>query len=355
VKFHRYGVVVLILGTIVPFLASTSSRPSTEVDRAVDDTLVSYLYPYYRVVQVYDSVSISCWFGEAVIRRTDNTSKTMSLADWNSELHSPLCMTTLDSLALVSKTRPVLGSPGDTITYYKDLIINLAHGWMTGDFAPTDQIRFVTELIDSTSGNVIAYMDTMGVRSFNDRYTADTSAFGSLESTHFFILPSFESTGFLYEKVFIRIRSIFDGNSNDEVICRWDTFSTEKMSLISNEFATNLASLMDSLIDAGFLNKQPQGAEPQYRYSATVQYKAGDDVALLSIFSPTQDVITVNVYNSLGQNVFCRQGVALQVGQTNLEIYLRVRPSGTYYTVGSSPREIVFVKRFTYLPYGDER
>jgi hypothetical protein len=346
----RYAGLAVILASTTGLFAFTGGKIEPPTNEAIGDTLENYFYPYYRFMQVYDSVAISCWFGESFIRRTDNTSNALILADWQYDSHKPLCMTTLDSLTDASNTRPVLGSPGDTITYFKDIIIDLAHGWMTGDFSPTDQIRFITELVDSTSGNVIAYMDTMGVHNFNDRLTADTSAFGSLESTHYFLLPSFESTGFTYEKVFIRVRSIFDGNSNDEVICRWDAYVPEKMSLLTNELATFRIHIIDSLISNGFLEKKNQGAEPVYRYSAFINTTPGSYAVNLSVSSQNTDVISITVYNDLGQKVFHERSILLNVGITNIRMNFSYRPSGIYYVVGTDSREIVLMKRFSYLP-----
>jgi hypothetical protein len=347
------GLAVTLTATFVitaVFFHSSSGRAEGNAICAIEDTVQGFDYPYYRFVQVYDSVAISCWFGEAFIGRSDNTSKALVLSDWNCDNHSPLCMSTLDSLKLVSKTRSVLGGPGDTITYFKTIITDFAHGWMTGDFPPTDQIRFITELIDSTSGNVIAYMDTMGVRTFNDRYSADTAAFGNLESTHYYILPSFESTGFTYEKVFIRVRPVFDGNSNDEVICRWDVYVPEKMSIATDEFLTNLIQGMDSLYTAGFFEKKNQDAEPVYRFSSVISTRAGSDEVTLSLSSPLQDVIDVTVYNDLGQRVCYQRSIPIHVGTTNVRIELRNRPSGIYYVIGTDSREIVLIKRFSFLP-----
>jgi hypothetical protein len=346
---YRVAFIALIFFITAPFLNASCGDPIRRGRFALDDTIVTNGYPYYRFVQAYDGVTISCWFGEARIRRTDNTSNAMSLFDWNSKTHAPLCMTTLDLLTLVSKTRSRFGRPGDTITYFKAIIVNVADELMTDSWPPTEQIRFITELVDSASGNVIAYMDTLGARSFNNEISAITAALGNLESTHYFILPSFEAAGATYEKVLIRVRPVSEGDSDHEKICRWDAFSRDKMSESSDEYAALLLHIMDSLINTGYLEKQDSNSRPIFRCVAEFQSRAESSEITLKISSPAKDTIRIVVYNESGNPVYSQNCILIKAGETDVKINLWNVPAGVYYLVGTNRGDIILMKRFSYL------
>jgi hypothetical protein len=196
-----------------------------------DDSIANAL-PYYRFVQVYDSVSIVCLLGEYSVSTTDGRYFPFP-QDFDPENHTPLCTSSLSDLNTRQLYAFEPAGAGDTVRYFMDLYIHPVYGTETVHLSIADTVLFITQLYDSSSGNCIAELDTLGVIPVDDYDSLHTRIVGWKDTmiTRTHVLPMRD---YNYSTVTLKMKCVFHGPEND-VLCREDVISPVLYSVESAE------------------------------------------------------------------------------------------------------------------------
>jgi len=212
------------------------------------DTTWYSTVPYYEYRQLFDSSSITCIIGEMRLL-TGTGRRYLWVQDFDSEAHNPLCTVPLEDLNQRQIYPVEDAEPGDTLQYYIDLLVDNVHGFDAVDLGIRDTVMFITQIYDGDSGDLITNLDTLGVfpvvspdslrmRMFSSFWT-DTS----IIRTH--VLPP--ASGWTYSSIDIKVRCEVRGPSDNDLLCRVDTFSPEVRSKAVAEMRMSVRSILDSL------------------------------------------------------------------------------------------------------------
>lgn len=221
-----------------------------------DDSLWFWPMPYYSFRQYYDSCYIDCSIGETRIYRQNGGSDRIAPCEYFFHVDSPTpkCFDTYDNLFDSSRTEYFSLNQGDTLRYYKSL--SLVRRYMSTEyFGCSDTIFFLTQLLDSVSGDAIATIDTMAVIIADSLRTSAFYHCSTYTPTVGNVWSYVRPTVWSHDRVALSVSIDFrKAPGTEDILCRWDLFSD---ALFSGEdvyqFQT-LCAIYDS-IEAGGMGK----------------------------------------------------------------------------------------------------
>jgi hypothetical protein len=315
------------------------------------DTLIRLGIPYFHFQQVYDSCYVECIFGEFTIGRADGSRE--ELRPYYFRVGpSPTAkgFDSYENLRDSSRTRYVTLHPFDTLWYYKSVRVTQIYT-STEFLGESDTLLFITQVLDGATGEILANLDTAGV------IVAD-----SIVNIEFYIDEKYPGPGNLYyftptpgvtlDSVALTMWIEFrKGPDSDDILCRLDIYSPDRLSARDAYHSIFLQALRDSIIASG-LGKAMQGFVPPPTFSFTAWPNPAHDATLtlefVSVYSANVIFHLFDMNGSLRQSTSARYvhgGVkaASTVSLTQL-------PSGRYVVVPvvdgiiGQGKEIVIIK-----------
>jgi hypothetical protein len=346
----RYLLLLPFVVASLFMLSLFDHKPLSAAVNTPDDSVYRWV-PYYKFVQSYDSSIIECIFGECRILPMNGNPSYAYPFEWQ-PYHSPLCLGTLDSLNHVSRTTYFSCNPGDTILYYKLLRIQLGNNGIRSYCGISDTVFFITKVIDSASGNIVAIGDTCGIYPTDslvhvpNNLLFPTNWHGILLSI---IAPDSVSSS---QKLSLSIESVFHGDTGNEAICRVDFPNPVPLSdqtLASMEMKEHL---IDSIVSLGKRKPITTGlqATSSVRFEISPLPIKYGGVTHFTITSREREQCMLVITNSIGRTIL-RLQLDFTVTQTHrVQIATDDMTPGIYYvSMTNSSNKLLGARRFTVL------
>jgi hypothetical protein len=160
--FWALGVLVLAMGTAHftgAFNSTTVRSLGASMEQEGDTIQIHALYFYRYLGAVYDSVTVSCMFGEFCIPSQDSTRiEYDNLVTEETETGSRA------EINALSRTKAVQIAQSDTLSFFR--VMGLSHGWhqdgMDTNFP--DTLVWTLRMYDAATDTYLATLDSIGMR-----------------------------------------------------------------------------------------------------------------------------------------------------------------------------------------------
>jgi hypothetical protein len=314
-------------------LTERTAAPDVEMN---PDSLWLLGIPYFSFVQLYDSCRVRCTFGEVVHETTDGIQHGIDLFSHNVG-NNPRCFESLSNMNDSSRTYYLELDPGSSINYYKEIVIELRSAEVL-NYSVLDTLLFYTVLIDSSTGDVIAFLDTLGVLPF---YHADSSwnkmsLPGSRVSSNNYTLFSYTYHGMEMVKAYLAVLVVFKGAVANEFLCREDFIAPGYRSILAEMRQQIYEQVLDSIFVIGKRSSIPQRRQNSLVRGYRVHAYPNPTVNNVSLVfqSVLAGMVDMRLYDTAGKLLWSSGPVSVMGGaEKQFLVSVEKLSSGTYYAI----------------------
>lgn len=289
---------------------------------------------YHHFRQYYDSCYVNCTFGEILVTRADGSRDAINLRYFMHGSEGPIGFDSYAFMRDSSRSYYFDLGTADTVWYYKSL--QLVQKYTSTVFlGQNDTLYFITQVIDSTTGDVCAILDTSAiivadsVRNSCFYFGVDPSLPGNL---HYFTRPATST----FEKVALTIHVEFHSGSavNEDNLCRFDATMPYRLSYADEYEDQIFRAILDSLVNLG-LGKPTIGFARPTPYSFNVwPNPVSQGVAHVEFRPVYNSDFYCLLFNVSGKQLWKSEARSVIGGQQySLSVPLEIFPSGTYYVI----------------------
>jgi hypothetical protein len=325
--------------------------PHQDIPRysVIDDSICAF-YPYYKFMQLYDSVKVYCILGEYGVR-SGGAVTGLQPSDFDLELHKPLCTLTLVELSQRQIYESASVAPGDTIEYFANLIVEPVHRLAATRVGIVDTIRFILQIYEHSTDMWLADIDTLGLYPVDDPDSLALRFFGNRDTSlirKHVVSVSEAGDGMINLKMKCEVH----GSSPHHLLCREDIILPELYSDITMAQIQLRSTLIDSL------NNNSQAF-----ISLLTGLKDAHVPVLLSVHpNPARERVSINfmdekigtslsfrVIDESGRTLISTTAVTYSGGVFSMEIDIRGLSQGVYYVIPIIGNQVLLGKQFSLI------